>query len=1059
MKNNYVFKSIVTGICFMLIAMYTVSAQDETSAPIVLESLTTAETDAANPDAVDEDPNDVQVLKTDDGSGDRESYVKFDISEIDTENLSYVTLTLLGGQHNDEADLINPYYVEMYTCENTTWSREELTWNTASSFTIGDNPLTMANMQGFGTYRFYSPELTQYIIDQKKDGAEYVAFKFKAKDSQPFDTWLSGAWKGMKLKLAYSTPTNVIQSETTAETDEANPDQIDKDVDPNDIQVWKKEGSNRESYVMFDISAVDTDFLKYAVISCLGAQHNGDAEMADPNWVQIHSCENTDWSRDDLTWNIAKDFTIGEEPLAYANIMDFKRYNFYSKAITDYIKAQKDAGADHVAFKLVAQEAQPFDTWLSGKWMGFELRLYEGDVNAEPIKDLETGEASAAAPNSLDTDPNDLMVQKNDEPASESLYRAINLNGDPVTIGGIDFDGGSASDFSHNTDGGVYSGRATPVPAVEANKEAMLKSFMWGKNSSATFSSVPEGDYSIYVYVFEDNDDLPIDASITINGNVVESGFTTSSAGEWTKLGPYNMSITDGNINFEFNSEEALNISGFEIYSSTTATGGYESFVTFDVKDIEEGYLTYAEIAFKAGQHNPEGVDPLNKYIVDLLPMQDYSWTAADITWDTTRYFTSMYTPIASANVWAFDEYTFSGAALAGYINSQIAADADTIAFKLVAREAADWDVWIGGNWEGLHLSYAQKRTGEEIIAPVFSVEGGTFETSPELTLATDTEGATIYYTLDGTIPTSESTEYTGAITLSDGTTEIKAIAIKEGSKSLISAETFVIGSQEPFSGTPISLPGTVQAEDFDKGAMGIAYLEHEEENRMDGNPQYSDYRADAPTVEIASLEDSEDKHLAYQTDEWYEYTVNNTIETAYKVTIRYSMAQGFEREVSIELYDEEGNKEVLIDKVLIEGTGIDENDWETFEEKELGVTQDIAAGKYELRYIFGSGYNLDWISFQPATSVKKLTALSGIKAYPNPVKNMLNLSFNAHGNYMSNIEVMDITGQVRMSLTKSIKPGNNQFVINTESLNNGLYFIRMSMDKKCHTVKIVVNR
>jgi hypothetical protein len=48
------------------------------------------------------------------------------------------------------------------------------------------------------------------------------------------------------------------------------------------------------------------------------------------------------------------------------------------------------------------------------------------------------------------------------------------------------------------------------------------------------------------------------------------------------------------------------------------------------------------------------------------------------------------------------------------------------------------------------------------------------------VTLATATEGAEIYYTTDGSAPTTSSTKYSGAITVSTPTT-IKAIAVKAG--------------------------------------------------------------------------------------------------------------------------------------------------------------------------------------------------------------------------------------------------------------------------------------
>ena len=229
----------------------------------------------------------------------------------------------------------------------------------------------------------------------------------------------------------------------------------------------------------------------------------------------------------------------------------------------------------------------------------------------------------------------------------------------------------------------------------------------------------------------------------------------------------------------------------------------------------------------------------------------------------------------------------------------------------------------------------------------------------------------------------------------------------------------------------------------------------------MDGNQEYSDYRAaDAPTVEISSPEGSEDKILAFQTNEWYEYTVNNTIETAYNVSIRYAMAAGFTREVSVELYPKDGGaKIVLFENVSIEGTGVDDQDWVTFEEKSFGVTSSLPVGEYELRYIFKQGYNLDWISFQPAVSAKNLDAVSGLKAYPNPVNNVLNLTFNSDIQTVSNIEVMDITGKVLLHSTKTVNHGNNQLVINTKSLNNGLYFVRLSMGENFQIIKILINK
>ena len=69
----------------------------------------------------------------------------------------------------------------------------------------------------------------------------------------------------------------------------------------------------------------------------------------------------------------------------------------------------------------------------------------------------------------------------------------------------------------------------------------------------------------------------------------------------------------------------------------------------------------------------------------------------------------------------------------------------------------------------------------EKVATPTFSPATWGEGATQVVELACETDGATIYYTTDGTTPTSESTEYdaTNKITLS-GTTTIKAIAVKE---------------------------------------------------------------------------------------------------------------------------------------------------------------------------------------------------------------------------------------------------------------------------------------
>ena len=83
----------------------------------------------------------------------------------------------------------------------------------------------------------------------------------------------------------------------------------------------------------------------------------------------------------------------------------------------------------------------------------------------------------------------------------------------------------------------------------------------------------------------------------------------------------------------------------------------------------------------------------------------------------------------------------------------------------------------------------------KELIESCFAVDApaisGTtpFEDTTEVTISIPTR-STVYYTTDGSTPTSASSVYSEPITL-DATTTVKAIAIKDGVSSAVASETF----------------------------------------------------------------------------------------------------------------------------------------------------------------------------------------------------------------------------------------------------------------------------
>ena len=92
---------------------------------------------------------------------------------------------------------------------------------------------------------------------------------------------------------------------------------------------------------------------------------------------------------------------------------------------------------------------------------------------------------------------------------------------------------------------------------------------------------------------------------------------------------------------------------------------------------------------------------------------------------------------------------------------------------------------------DGVNSTIAEAVYELKVATPTISPNGGTFDESQDVTLACETASATIYYTLDDTTPTNESTLYSTAFTLTDSKT-VKVIAFKDGwTASEVASSTF----------------------------------------------------------------------------------------------------------------------------------------------------------------------------------------------------------------------------------------------------------------------------
>ena len=112
------------------------------------------------------------------------------------------------------------------------------------------------------------------------------------------------------------------------------------------------------------------------------------------------------------------------------------------------------------------------------------------------------------------------------------------------------------------------------------------------------------------------------------------------------------------------------------------------------------------------------------------------------------------------------------------------------------------------GVWTGSASSITFTATGNQVrvskikvfvattSAPIFSVAEGKYSEAKSVTISCATDGASIYYTMDGSTPTSSSTAYSSAIAITESTT-LKAIAIKDGVESDVASATYTMNRPE----------------------------------------------------------------------------------------------------------------------------------------------------------------------------------------------------------------------------------------------------------------------
>ncbi len=179
------------------------------------------------------------------------------------------------------------------------------------------------------------------------------------------------------------------------------------------------------------------------------------------------------------------------------------------------------------------------------------------------------------------------------------------------------------------------------------------------------------------------------------------------------------------------------------------------------------------------------------------------------------------------------------------------------------------------------------------VNTPEFSVESGFYNSSFVLTLSAG-EGCTIYYTTDGTVPTTASTAYNGAINITDRSSEPNTYA------------SITDVSHDGYEPPPVTKGTVVRAIAVDKNGNSSEVISKTYFCGIDINSQYNGFPVLCVTADPDDLFGYENG--IYVRGKVYAESGSNGMMQAWQLPGNYTQrGEEWERKVFIELFENDG--------------------------------------------------------------------------------------------------------------------------------------------------------
>ncbi len=137
-------------------------------------------------------------------------------------------------------------------------------------------------------------------------------------------------------------------------------------------------------------------------------------------------------------------------------------------------------------------------------------------------------------------------------------------------------------------------------------------------------------------------------------------------------------------------------------------------------------------------------------------------------------------------------------------------------------------------------------------------------------------------------------------------------------------------------------------------------------------------------------------------------------------------------------------------------------DEWEEVVVTNITASYWVSNFRFKIQFVSGGGNNVyidDINLYNPeSASVRENDDVSLFRVFPNPARDLANVSFDLYQGNDVRVSLTDMLGKELQVINQGqLSSGTHQFEINTNALSKGIYFVNLAVDGKIITQKLVV--